>query len=264
MLEDKRGAGMIVAGTATRAPQARSTGPVATTLETRRRVRGPSKQKRRAILDAARDLFLERGFVGTSMDDVAMRAGVSKQTVYAHFLDKQRLFTELIEADVGQTEQPQHPLAATMALTDDLAGDLRAFARWHLSVVMQPHLLRMRRMLIGEAERFPELARSWYANGPEMSCRLFTSWFTALSRRGLLRVDDPAMAAEHFNWLVLSIPLNRAMSWPADHAPFSSEELDRYADEGVRVFLAAYGNSGAALRADRRSDRNPRPGKLER
>jgi AcrR family transcriptional regulator len=212
-------------------------------------------QKRQAILNAARELFLEKGFAGASMDDVAMRAGVSKQTVYAHFSDKQRLFTELIEADVGQIEQPQHPLAATMAQSEDLAADLRAYARWHLSHVMQAHLLRMRRMLIGEAERFPQLAQSWYANGPELSCRLFASWFAALARRGLLRVDDAALAAEHFNWLVLSIPLNRAMSWSVDHPPFSSEELDRYADEGVRVFLAAYGSSGAAPEDVRPNDR---------
>jgi AcrR family transcriptional regulator len=206
----------------------------------KRRARGPSADKRRAVLEAARLLFLERGFAGTSMDDVAGAAGVSKQTVYAHFSDKHRLFTELIETDVGQLDVAQHPLVAGMPDSDDIERDLRAYARFHLSVVMQPHLLRMRRMLIGEAERFPDLARAWFANGPQMSVALFASWFTALDNRGLLRVPDPVLAGEHYNWLILSTPLNRAMSEPLDRSLYTQRQLNHYADEAVRVFLAAY------------------------
>ena len=206
----------------------------------KRRARGPSADKRRAVLEAARLLFLERGFAGTSMDYVAGAAGVSKQTVYAHFSDKHRLFTELIETDVGQLDVAQHPLVAGMPDSDDIERDLRAYARFHLSVVMQPHLLRMRRMLIGEAERFPELARAWFANGPQMSVALFASWFTALDNRGLLRVPDPVLAGEHYNWLILSTPLNRAMSEPLDRSLYTQRQLNHYADEAVRVFLAAY------------------------
>lgn len=205
-----------------------------------RRRRGPSTRKRRAILEAARDLFLDNGFSGTSMDDVAARAGTSKQTVYAHFGDKPTLFSAMVTEDVGQVDEPGHPLAATMGQSTDLERDLREFARWHLALVTQPHLVRLRRMLIGEAERFPELAEAWYRNGPERSYELFATWFTELDRRGLLHTPDPLLAAQTFNWLVLSTPLNRAMSLPVA-APPPEEELHRYADEAVRVFLASYG-----------------------
>lgn len=56
---------------------------------------------------------------------------------------------------------------------------------------------------------------------------------------GLLQFDDAHIAAEHFNWLIMSIPLNRAMLL-GDDAPHSPAELDGYADAGVRAFLAAY------------------------
>ena len=56
----------------------------------------------------------------------------------------------------------------------------------------------------------------------------------------MLHLDDPVLAAAHFNWLVMSIPLNRAMLLGED-APPASAELNRYADAGVRAFLAAYG-----------------------
>lgn len=202
---------------------------------------GRPARKRRAILDAARALFLQKGYAGTSMDEVAALAGVSKQTVYKHFVDKQRLFADLITADISQSDGPAHPLVEAMPDSQDVEQDLREFARQHLANVMQPHLLRMRRVLIGEADRFPDLADAWYENGPVRSCAMFAQWFRALDRRGLLRVDDPLLAAQHFNWLVLSIPVNKAMSCPLDEPIFTQSELEHYADEGVRVFLAAYG-----------------------
>jgi TetR/AcrR family transcriptional repressor of mexJK operon len=197
-------------------------------------------------MGAARELFLQHGYAGTSMDDVAALAGVSKQTVYKHFVDKQQLFIDLITADIAQVEGPTHPLIEAMPESEDVERDLRAYARWHLADVMQPHLLRMRRVLIGEADRFPELAQAWYRSGPVRSCAIFARWFEALDRRGLLRVDDPQLAAQHFNWLVLAIPLNKAMASPLDGPLFSEEELQHFADAGVRVFLAAYGAPSGA------------------
>lgn len=197
--------------------------------------------KRQVIVDAARELFLRNGYAGTSMDDIAALAAVSKQTVYKHFADKPRLFTDLIIGDIGQNGRSPDEFLQAMPDTEDIERDLRTFARQHLDNVMQPHLLRMRRVLIGEADRFPDLAQAWYSAGPERSCAMFAGWFAALHKRGLLRVDDPMLAAQHFNWLVLSIPLNKAMASPLDKPLFTKEELAHFADEGVRVFLAAYG-----------------------
>lgn len=207
-------------------------------------VRGPSLQKRRDVLDAAGHLFLAQGYAATTIEEVADEAGVSKQTIYAHFGTgddgvKDALFRAMVEALVGRRHEEPHPLEATMARTRDLEADLRTFARHHLRLVMTPDLVRLRRMLIGEAERFPGLAESWYVNGPVQSFELFADWFTVLDDRGLLDVPDPMLAAQTFNWLVLSTPLNEAMAL-GDSLPTTCD-LDRYADEGVRVFLAAYG-----------------------
>jgi len=202
---------------------------------------GRSARKRRAILDAARTLFLRNGYVGTSMDDVAALAKVSKQTVYKHFGDKRSMFVELLTGDMGGADDAVAALAEAVPQSDDLERDLRVFARAYLASVMQPHLVRLRRVVIGEAERFPDLARTWYSRGPEQAYAMFAGWFEVLDRRGLLHVDDPLLAAQEFNWLVLSIPLNRAMAEPVVDEPLDEAELHRYADEGVRVFLAAYG-----------------------
>jgi len=198
---------------------------------------GRSARKRRAILDAARELFMRNGYAGTSMDDVAARAAVSKQTVYKHFVDKERLFTAIITGDIAETEGLTQSLVDALPQTQDLERDLREFARRHVVEVMQPHLVRMRRILIGEADRFPELAAAWYARGPERAHATFAGWFTTLTERGLLHVPDPMLAAEQFNWLILSIPLNRAMFSSIEEP---ADRLEYYADEAVRVFLAAY------------------------
>ncbi|MGH3467976.1 MAG: TetR/AcrR family transcriptional regulator C-terminal domain-containing protein, partial [Thermocrispum sp.] len=157
----------------------------------------------------------------------------------------QRLFTEIVSGDIGPIQEPRaQMLAESMPYTDNLEQDLCEFARSHLAQVMQPHLLRMRRVLIGEGERFPDLARTWYENGPERSYAMFAGWFEALDRRGLLVAPDPLLAAKHFNWLVLSVPVNKAMAYPIDEASITDDELAYYADAAVRVFLAAYGAAG--------------------
>jgi TetR/AcrR family transcriptional repressor of mexJK operon len=199
--------------------------------------RGPSRSKHRDILDGALDLFLEHGFAATTIEGVADRARVSKQTVYSHFGDKETLFRELIDREVGRRGMPTHPLAETMPDSIDLESDLRTYARWHLRLVMTPHLLALRRRLIGEAARFPALARSWYDNGPRRSIELFAGWFEALHERGLLHAPDPVVAGEAFNWLVLSRPLNAAMAFAWDEP---DQALDAHADDAVRMFLAAH------------------------
>jgi TetR/AcrR family transcriptional regulator, mexJK operon transcriptional repressor len=200
-----------------------------------------SAEKRRAILDAATTAFLRDGYLGTSMDEIAAQAGVSKQTVYKQFADKERLFTEIVLGTIDQVGEPFFGGIDALEDSEHLETDLRTLARKLISVVEDPRLLALRRLVIGEAGRFPELGRDYYARGPGRSMEGLAARFQRLAERGLLQLDDPLLAAEHFNWLVLSIPINQAM-FSVD-ADFSADELERYANQAVRVFLAAYGRA---------------------
>lgn len=199
-----------------------------------------SARKRSAILEAATTLFLRNGYLGTSMDEIAARAAVSKQTVYKAFADKESLFSEIVIGAVNEAADPVH--ASVIALEDsgDVEADLRGFARQLVRQVMQPRILQLRRLVIGEAGRFPELGRTFYEQGPGRTIAALVTVFERLAERGVLQLDDPPLAAAHFNWLVMSIPLNRAMLLGEDEPP-ASADLDRWADAGVRAFLAAYG-----------------------
>jgi AcrR family transcriptional regulator len=202
-----------------------------------------SARKRRAIVEAATAVFLRHGYRGSSMDEIAARAGVSKQTVYKHFAGKQRLFAEIVSDTVDEVSEPVHAEVLELSDSGDLEADLRDFARRQLTAVMQPRLLALRRLVIGEAGRFPELGRIFYERGPGRSVAALADAFERLAARGVLALDDPLLAAGHFNWLIMSSPINQAMLLGRDEAP-ARAELDRYADAGVRVFLAAYRRDG--------------------
>ena len=197
-------------------------------------------RKRQAILDAATTVFLSKGYLGTSMDEIAALAGVSKQTVYKHFADKEALFNQIVLSTVNEASDPVHEEVANLADSGDLEADLRDLARRQLSMVMQPRLMQLRRLVIGEVARFPELGKTFYEQGPGRTMDALAESFEQLAERGLLELDDPRSAAQHFNWLIMSAPINRAMLLGNDKPP-KKAELDRYVDNGVRAFLAAYG-----------------------
>jgi TetR/AcrR family transcriptional regulator, mexJK operon transcriptional repressor len=198
-----------------------------------------SARKRRAILDAAATLFLRSGYRGTSMDEIAVLAAVSKRTVYQHFADKESLFSEIVVATVSEISDPVYDEVLKLEDSGDVEADLRGLARRLLGRVMQPRILQLRRLVIGEAGRFPELGRTFYEQGPGRTITALATVFERLGERGLLQLDDPSLAAAHFNWLVMSVPLNRAMFLGEDHPP-ARAELNGHADAGVRAFLAAY------------------------
>jgi TetR/AcrR family transcriptional regulator, mexJK operon transcriptional repressor len=197
-------------------------------------------RKRQAILAAATTLFLREGYLATSMDKIAAAASVSKQTVYKQFADKQSLFREIVTGTVAEVGDPVSDQVAGLRDSSDLETDLRELARALLARVIQPRVMQLRRLAIGEAGRFPELGRLFYERGPERTITALAAAFESLGARGALRPGDPRLAAEHFNWLVMSTPLNRVMLCGDTELP-APADLDHYADAGARAFLAAYG-----------------------
>jgi AcrR family transcriptional regulator len=198
-----------------------------------------SDRKRRAIVEAATAAFLDHGYGGTSMDAVAAAAGVSKQTVYQHFGDKQRLFRELIAATVQSASDPVYDEVRRLADSGRLEKDLRDLARRLLTLVLQPTMMRLRRLVIAETRQFPDLGRIFYDLGPGRTIAALADAFAELTRQGRLNTPDATLAATQFNWLIMSAPVNQAMLLGQDAAP-ATREINRWADCGVRTFLAAY------------------------
>ncbi|TFC48608.1 TetR/AcrR family transcriptional regulator [Cryobacterium sp. TMT2-17-1] len=200
-----------------------------------------SARKHRAILEAAETLFLRDGYLGTSMDELAERSGVSKQTVYKHFGSKEVLFVELVTTMTAGASDNLDELDSIPDDEADLAPYFMQYAMDEMRIVMTPRLLRLRRLVIGEVSRFPELAQALFENGPQRSIQSLAIVISKLAQRGLLSAPSPAVAATTLNWLVLAALVNEAMLL-GDEAIPTTTAMRAHAAEATRVFLTAYAN----------------------
>lgn len=199
-------------------------------------------RRRAAIIKAAVEVFLRNGYMGATTDEVATRASVSKQTLYKHFADKQNLFAEVIHDSTIQLGEGLATAAAD-ALRDatDARKGLREVADVFLRGMLKPDVVRLRRLVIAEADRFPEVGKAWYDGGFERTLAAVGDAIQGLVDRGLLHnVADPTLAAHQFAGLVMYQPMNQLMFAGTQTRP-SPARLRRIADAAVDVFLATYG-----------------------
>ncbi|HEX2398845.1 MAG TPA: TetR/AcrR family transcriptional regulator [Mycobacterium sp.] len=202
-------------------------------------VLGRSARKRLTILSAGRDLFLSNGYQGTSVDQIAASAEVSKQTVYRHFGDKHELLLAIVNTALESTVTPFLERIGALADTADLEGDLTALAADYLRAVLQEPVVQLRRLVVGEANRVPELAQLYYEHAPARTLAAFAECFSVLHDRGLLRVTESAVAAEHFAFLIVGRSIDQALFYGGPQV-LASIDVDDDVRAGVQVFLAAY------------------------
>lgn len=201
--------------------------------------RAPRLASGGAIRAAAAKLFLEKGYGATSMDDVAAAAGISKQTIYTHFPSKEGLFADLVLGNEDRANEFVASMIGAFHEATDVENALRVLGRTYLKFVIRPEVLQLRRLVIGEAARFPELARKYYEGVPERVYVALADLFRELKNERRLSVRDPDLAAHQFVWLMLGWPLDRAMFYGTGEG-LRGLDLDRIADDAVSVFLAAY------------------------
>src|ERR1700733_7699491 len=99
-----------------------------------------STRKHQAIVEAARAVFFKKGYDGTSMEEIAAKASVSKQTVYKHFADKQRLFAEIILATTSEIDRVVALVAGTLVETRALKRDMSHLGQQFIALLMDPQL----------------------------------------------------------------------------------------------------------------------------
>jgi TetR/AcrR family transcriptional repressor of mexJK operon len=212
--------------------------------ETTTRIDPRVVRSRAAVLEAATTLFLRNGYSATTMDDIAETAGVSKRTAYNNFTDKEALFREVVMAATGIAERFAADAATELTDPDDLPAVLFALAHRMAVTATDPRAVRLRRLLIGEAHRFPDLAAEYYRLAPGTVMSTLAAALESLAVRGRLQVTDPHRAAEQFAFLVLGAALDRAMFDGRDDI-HDTDSIAHAADDGVRTFLDAYGRPPA-------------------
>lgn len=189
-----------------------------------KKMEAKKQQKRAYIIAAAQETFRTDGYIGASMDGIAGRAGVTKQTVYRYFGSKAELFQAALEAQRAET--PRDYLAALEL--EDTAEALLGFAVGFLEVHMsEPHLAAIR-LLIAEGPTAPEITRAFFAGGPKTTTERLAGF---LSRR--FGIEDAEFAAKALLSTLLAMRMNVLTG--LIEAP-SQEELWEHAQQTVALF----------------------------
>ena len=207
-----------------------------TALKTAGPGRPKDLEKRAAILDAAKLLFVKHGYTGTSMDAVASAARVSKLTVYSHFGDKDALFAEAVRCKCEE----QLPAEIFLA---DLKGPLRtqllAIARAFFTFVTSNDALAVHRTVVANVAQAPQLGALFWNAGPARVQAAFDGFLRAEAAAGKLDIADTRRAATQF-FCLLKGESHARMEFGCCPA-LKSREIDEHLEATVEMFLRAYG-----------------------
>lgn len=193
-------------------------------------------ERAQKIIDGARAVFVEHGFDGASVDDIAAQAGVSKATLYRYFPDKRQLFRAFVAAECENQARQTFVVDAGEASTEAV---LRQIAQHFTRFVLSDVAVEMFRVAFADVRRFPEIGRDFYDSGPGLAHKRLAQLLKAGHARGELVVPNPDFAAEQFTELCKAgLHIKRLMGVDAG---VNEAEIDRVASGAVDVFMRAYG-----------------------
>lgn len=195
-----------------------------------------SNFKRQAILDAAKRVFLVRGYSGTSMEAIAEAVPVSKPTLYSHFKGKQELFAAVI---AGQCEALLSTLARVQTKPEDPVAGLKAIASAFVDLVYANEALSLYRLIIAEQQHFPELGELVYRSGPELVLRLLSSYLGELDARGALRILHVDTSSNLFLGMLQGCKHSHCLM--GLQPGLSDAEKEDLIDSTVSLFLKGHG-----------------------
>ena len=163
---------------------------VSTVPPTRREARRLNRHE--AILDVAAQSFLENGYAATTMNAIAATLGGSKATLWSYFPSKDVLFAAVLDRATSTFRQQ---LALILNPDDPPEQALRRFCHGFIERITSPDAIALNRLVIGEVQRFPEIGRIFFERAPEMTRQLLARYLADVMAMGLLRQDDPMVAA---------------------------------------------------------------------
>lgn len=221
-------------------------------------MRKKTEAKRQTILDVATQVFREMGFQNTSMNEIAVRLGGSKATLYNYFPSKEAIFLEVVR-DIAKaqkqevisflemkfpaiTDDSQHRVSEVFSELqrpdEDISTTLIRFGEKFLTFVCLPEMLAIRRLLIAESGR-SDIGKFFYESGPQKGMERIAGFLEEAMKQGLLRPAAPDVAAAHLRGLLESEVHERAQLRVEER--ISEARVKQAVENAVEVFLAAYG-----------------------
>ncbi|UAL12769.1 TetR/AcrR family transcriptional regulator [Caulobacter segnis] len=200
-------------------------------------MRVKSEEKRLAILEAAKGVFLERGYVAASMAEVSARVGGSKQTLYSYFASKEDLFVAvMLEKGAAQVE----PMFDTFHGGENLAEAVRRFALAFVRFITGDEVIAFRRIVYAEGAK-SDLGRLFYENGPKRGWTRMAYDFARAMDEGRMRRADPWTAVDQLHALCEAGPVQRLLEGSASSV--DDDVLTAAAEAAADTFIRAYGHT---------------------
>lgn len=188
-------------------------------------------------MNVALDIFLERGFEQTTIEEIATHVGMSKRTVYARYEDKGTLFKAAVRRAIERYTVPREKLEAVA--TDDLEATLAAVARLRIANVATPVATKLQRILGAQSYRFPELFNAAFEEGAGPTVGFLSDLFVRYTARGQIQVIEPQRAATAFLSLAVGGPARTIVSGN----PLDDTEIERHILFAVELFLRGVGGA---------------------
>src|SRR5450631_2651900 len=195
--------------------------------------------KRRQILDGASKVFMDLGFDGASMGEIARAAGVSKGTLYVYFADKNRLFEAIVQEEVLD----QQKVAFNFDPERDVAATLREFGEAYIELLCRPGGGSAIRTVMAIAERMPEVGRRYYQRVLDNTINRLACYLEVHVQAKDLGIDDCQLAASQF-MQICQASLFLRFIFQAAPAP-SAERIAQVVESATQMFLAAYQTKSA-------------------
>lgn len=196
-----------------------------------RPTREQAQKRHEELLDQALEIFLEKGFELTTVDQIASVVGMSKQTVYNLYPEKTALFKAVVYRAIDRWVIPIEDIRAIES--DDLEETLMAVARKRVANIVSPAGLRLQRILNAESYRFPELFEETYKRGTLPIMEYLADLFRRHMDTGRIYVEKPEIAAAAFHSMVVGGPVRGNLQGKA----VKKKALDERTRYCVRLFL---------------------------
>jgi len=198
-----------------------------------------SEDRRESLLRAAAEVFFEQGYAAASIDAIIERSGGSKRNIYAAFGNKEGLFAAIV---TGNADRVLSTLEVEKIGGRDLRETLTTFGDRLMAAYMTPTLVGIFRMVVTEANRFPDLARDFYEKGPERAVARLAQVLDAARGRAEIQVPDSVQAAGHFVGMIRgNLHLQVVLGL---RAPPSDAESRAAVRSAVDVFLLGVQGTG--------------------
>jgi len=190
--------------------------------------------RRDTILQAGIEVFLEYGYVSASVDEIVRRAGGSKRTVYKYFGNKEELFAAIIASLAAQMLSP---LGAAIDGDSSLQTTLEKLGKAYLDVLLREDSLAIFRTVVSEGLRFPELAETFFLNGPNAAVTRLSVYLEQRVKDGSLQLDDThAAARQYFGMIRSDLHMRAALGLALP----SEDEINREVTRAVAMFVREY------------------------